>query len=136
VRQLALASRSTRPLPASPISRLRCFRTFWGRCSQIVLLAWIYEWLWVVGLSDGLHQNVAGQRWLLCDPRKTSMVIPHPNCAVRDPKMQMLELESPNWTPPILRSFGGDFPTKGSQNRLLQEQVNHKGEIRSSTAPF
>jgi hypothetical protein len=70
-----------------------------------------------------------GGRFVIAE---TSKVIPIQNMRSSDLKMQMLELEGGlNWTPPILRSFGGDCLTKGSHNRL-PKQMSHGGEFGSS----
>jgi hypothetical protein len=59
---------------------------------RIELQSKMVEPLYLLGLRDGLHQNVAGWRWSLCDPIDIDGH-PHPKCAVRDPKWRMLKLE-------------------------------------------
>jgi hypothetical protein len=55
------------------------------------------ESLCLLRLRDGVYQKVAGQRWLLCAPKKTSMVIP-----IQNVRSVILKCKCLNWREPKL----------------------------------
>ena len=102
------------------VAKLSLMRSSWedGIAKKMV------ESLCLLRLRDGLHQKVAGQRWLLCDGRFVIISIQNVRSVILKCKCLNWRGEGPNWTPPILSSFGGDFPAKGSHNRLLPSKMS------------